>query len=98
MNRFFLAPLLLASVSIQAQDSLQLDQITVHDKKVESTEQEQSATSDAAQLLLKTPGLTIYGAGGISTLPVLRGLADDRINIQVDGIETTSSCPNHMNP
>lgn len=56
-----------------------------------------ASSSDTANLLQGTPGVDIYGAGGISGLPVIRGLADDRIRIQVDGTDLVASCPNHMN-
>ncbi|HRF74045.1 MAG TPA: TonB-dependent receptor plug domain-containing protein [Accumulibacter sp.] len=57
-----------------------------------------AATSDSARLLDGLPGVSLYGAGGVSSLPVIRGLADDRIRIQVDGMDLVSSCANHMNP
>jgi len=56
------------------------------------------ATSDTATLLRDVPGVSLYGAGGASSLPVIRGLADDRLRIKVDGMDLTASCPNHMNP
>lgn len=45
-----------------------------------------------------TAGVHLQTAGGISSLPVIHGMADDRLNIKVDGAQITSSCPNHMNP
>jgi len=56
------------------------------------------ATSDAASLLRNTPGVSLYGAGGVSSLPAIHGLADDRLRIKVDGMDLIASCPNHMNP
>ncbi|RTL56859.1 MAG: TonB-dependent receptor [Rhodocyclaceae bacterium] len=55
------------------------------------------ATSDSASLLESNPGFSVYSAGGVSGLPVLRGLADDRIKVRIDGTEITSACGNHMN-
>jgi iron complex outermembrane receptor protein len=55
-------------------------------------------TSDSARLLEGIPGVSTYGAGGISSLPVLHGLADDRLRTLVDGMDLTAACPNHMNP
>lgn len=55
-------------------------------------------TSDTARLLEAIPGVTSYGAGGISSLPVIRGLADDRLRTLVDGMDLMTACPNHMNP
>ena len=38
-----------------------------------------AATSDTARLLQDIPGISLYGAGGVSSLPAIHGLADDRI-------------------
>ena len=56
-----------------------------------------AATSDTARLLQDVPGLSVYGAGGISSLPAIHGLADDRVRTQVDGMDLMPACPNHMN-
>jgi iron complex outermembrane recepter protein len=58
---------------------------------------QRTATSDSARLLQDIPGVSLYGAGGISSLPVIHGLADDRIRTQVDGMDLMPACPNHMN-
>lgn len=57
----------------------------------------QSSTSDTAQLLQNIPGVSLYGAGGVSSLPAIHGLADDRLRIKVDGMDLISACANHMN-
>jgi iron complex outermembrane receptor protein len=57
-----------------------------------------SSTSDTASLLRGVPGVNLYGAGGVSSLPVIQGLADDRLRIKVDGMDLISACGNHMNP
>jgi iron complex outermembrane receptor protein len=57
-----------------------------------------AATSDSAALLKGLPGVSAYGAGGVSSLPVIRGLGDDRIRIKLDGMDLVSACGNHMNP
>lgn len=58
----------------------------------------QPATSDTAGLLREIPGVTVNGAGGVSSLPAIRGLADDRLRIKLDGMDLIATCPNHMNP
>jgi iron complex outermembrane receptor protein len=58
---------------------------------------QRAATSDSAQLLKDIPGVSLYGAGGISSLPAVHGLADDRLRTQVDGMDLMTACPNHMN-
>jgi len=57
-----------------------------------------AATSDAASLLKDIPGVSLQGAGGVSSLPAIHGLADDRLRIKVDGMDLISACGNHMNP
>lgn len=55
-------------------------------------------TSDTARLLEIVPGVSSYAAGGISSLPAVHGLADDRLRTTVDGMDLMTACPNHMNP
>ncbi len=55
-------------------------------------------TSDTAQLLTKAPGVSIFQSGGISGLPSINGLNDDRVKILINGMAVTSACTNHMNP
>lgn len=58
---------------------------------------QRAGTSDSARLLQDVPGVSLYGAGGVSSLPAIHGMADDRIRVQVDGMDLMSACPNHMN-
>jgi len=60
-------------------------------------QQLRAATSDSARLLQNIPGVSFYAAGAISSLPAIHGLADDRIRVQVDGMDLMAACPNHMN-
>lgn len=57
-----------------------------------------TASGDTANLLRDIPGVNVYNTGGVSSLPVIQGLADDRLRIKVDGMDLIASCPNHMNP
>jgi iron complex outermembrane receptor protein len=61
------------------------------------TNEQLSSTGNAADHLSRR-GVDFSSAGGISSLPVIRGLNDDRIKLLIDGAETTSACANHMNP
>ena len=61
-------------------------------------ESKRAAVSDTAKLLEDTPGVSLYGAGGVSSLPVIHGLNDDRVKIDINGMTLTSACANHMNP
>lgn len=56
------------------------------------------SSPDGISLLRGRPGFSAYANGGISSLPVLRGLADDRVLTTIDGATLSSFCPNHMNP
>jgi iron complex outermembrane receptor protein len=90
--------------------TLALPAVTVSDSKLDNTAPEPPgwtkpawpracrATSDTASLLSDIPGVSLYGAGGVSSLPAIHGLADDRLRIKVDGMDLIASCPNHMNP
>ncbi|WNB77492.1 TonB-dependent receptor [Methylomonas koyamae] len=61
-------------------------------------ESKRAAVSDTAKLLEDTPGVSLYGAGGVSSLPVIHGMNDDRVKIDINGMTLTSACANHMNP
>jgi iron complex outermembrane receptor protein len=64
----------------------------------ETLQSGRTASSDTAGLLRNLPGVSLFGAGGVSSLPSVHGLSDDRLRIQVDGMDLVSSCGNHMNP
>ena len=55
-------------------------------------------TSDTATLLSDEPSVSLQTGGGVSSLPVVNGLADERLLICVDCMQITSACANHMNP
>lgn len=58
----------------------------------------QSQVSDTAKLLEDIPGISLQTGGGVSALPIIHGLNDDRVKIEVNGMSITSACANHMNP
>jgi iron complex outermembrane recepter protein len=55
----------------------------------------QISSSDTAALL---SGVDSAQAGGVSGLPMIHGLGDDRIRILVNGVPVAAACPMHMNP
>ena len=55
-------------------------------------------SADPAELLRDFPGYAAQAAGGVSSLPAIRGLGDDRLRIELNGMPLISSCGNHMNP
>jgi iron complex outermembrane receptor protein len=99
-----------AAPGIAADASVELEELIVTARRIltpglglESLDADEIArrrarTSDTASLLKGIPGMSVYGAGGVSSLPVIRGLADDRLRTQVDGADIAAACPNHMNP
>jgi iron complex outermembrane recepter protein len=98
-----------SSAAWAQQPASRLDDVVVSDSRVRPTPEpatldsrslapQRAATSDAAGLLRDVPGVSLYGAGAVSSLPAINGLADDRLRIKVDGMDLIASCPNHMNP
>lgn len=57
-----------------------------------------AGSADTMSLIGGEPGMSLYANGGISSLPVMRGMADDRVLVTIDSTESTTFCPNHMNP
>lgn len=66
--------------------------------KAEDIAGQRAYVSDTATLLSDVPGMSFYGSGGVSSLPVIHGLNDDRVRIQLGGMDLISACGNHMNP
>ncbi|MFT8309245.1 TonB-dependent receptor [Acetobacter malorum] len=74
-------------------DSPSTEQVTVN-----GTRHHMSPNPDTANLFRHSLGYSAYSAGGVSSLPVLNGMADERVATFVDGMRIPSACPNHMNP
>jgi iron complex outermembrane receptor protein len=79
-------------------EEVALPSVEVRAEKIQENTASSLSSSDTASLLENEPGVSLYRAGGVSSLPVIHGLADDRIRIKVDGMDLISSCANHMNP
>lgn len=103
LSRYLLLILLVSGISL-ADESETIETIEVEAERPETDRinaqniSPNRVSSDSVSLLNTTPGVSFQTGGGISSLPVIQGLADDRINIQIDGAAVTSSCSNHMNP
>ena len=54
-------------------------------------------SADTSEMLQDYIGAYSYQAGGISALPNIRGMNDNRIRVLVDGTELTAACANSMN-
>ena len=57
-----------------------------------------ASSPDAMATLRGQPGFSAFSNGGISALPSVRGMSDDRLLTTIDGAPATAFCPNHMNP
>lgn len=80
-------------------EHMELDEINISSDTVPIQDKHQASQGgDTAKLLDKEAGVSFYRGGGVSSLPVIHGLADDRVRVQVDGMDLISSCANHMNP
>ncbi|MEM5516946.1 TonB-dependent receptor [Henriciella sp. AS95] len=64
----------------------------------EEIDKRRTSSADPLMLLSREPGVAVQSNGGIASLPILRGLADDRVGVLIDGQQATNYCPNHMNP
>ncbi len=94
-----LTPCVLAALASLAQaEELVLPSVAVSAEKMADINASAVNTSDSASLLADEPGVTLYRAGGVSSLPAIHGLADDRVRVKLDGMDLIASCPNHMNP
>lgn len=99
-----------AAYAEHSTDDIQLEKVTVSGQELDlllnqsaNLNQDQinalqSSVTDTAKLLDGLPGVSLYGAGGVSSLPAIHGLADDRLRVKVDGMDLISACANHMNP
>ncbi len=109
-HAWLLLPLLAGPAVTRAEDVTELEPIQVEGEAIAesfpgysevdlaSVRRQSGATSDTASLLLGIPGVSMNGAGGVSSLPSIHGLADDRLRIKLDGMDLVAACPNHMNP
>jgi iron complex outermembrane recepter protein len=90
--------LLAATPMIACAEELVLPSVEVRAERLQEDSEPSVNTSDTASLLGDEPGVSLYRAGGVSSLPAIHGLADDRVRVKVDGMDLVASCPNHMNP
>ncbi|GAB3410876.1 TonB-dependent receptor [Massilia agilis] len=105
LNKRLLAVAIAATLPCHAalagNDQANLPKVTITGTKADVTQVDVSRAgfpTDTAGLLQQVPGMSIVSGGGVSGLPSMRGLADDRLRIQVDGMDIVSACANHMNP
>ena len=94
---FAAEPVILQEVEVTAKKSQTLPAPADSGLDKKSLLRLRTSTSDTARLLDGQPGVSLYGAGGVSSLPVIHGMADDRVRVKVDGMDLISACANHMN-
>jgi iron complex outermembrane receptor protein len=63
-----------------------------------TVDEDRVASNDATSILRRVPGFAVYQGGGVSSLPVINGLADDRVLVVYGGMSVAAACANHMNP
>lgn len=108
LKRIVLCIALVFAPNVFAAETADLPEVNVKAKKLQplpspansganSLVRQRSNTSDTAKLLDGQPGVSLYRAGGVSSLPVIHGMADDRVRVKVDGMDLISACANHMN-
>jgi iron complex outermembrane receptor protein len=61
-------------------------------------DEDRVGSNDVTSVLRRVPGFAVYQAGGVSRLPVINGLADDRVLVVFGGMSVAAACANHMNP
>ena len=71
---------------------------TVEEIILIKSQQTMPTTTGDATSLLGSQGVEFSAAGGISQLPIIRGMNGDRVKVLIDGGEITAACANHMNP
>jgi len=109
VHRLALALLVVCANARAADDIVELDEITVSGQALTETlsantldavglAAEQVRSNDTAALFQDVPGVSLNTGGGVSSLPSVHGLADDRVKVLVNGMNLSSACANHMNP
>lgn len=71
---------------------------TQHNMNQSEINSKRSSVSDTARLLEDVSGVSLQTSGGVTALPIIHGLNDDRVKTEIDGMIIPSACPNHMNP
>jgi iron complex outermembrane receptor protein len=96
--------LALSPLAYAAEQNLVIDEVVVNASSLSNSAvdkntvaRKRASTSDTAKMLEDQPGVSLYGAGGVSSLPAIHGMADDRVRVKVDGMDLISACANHMN-
>jgi iron complex outermembrane receptor protein len=79
-----------AKVEVEVKSAIEADTQDIANRK--------TGTSDAASLFGDVPGLSLAANGGLSSLPGIHGLFDDRVKIILNGMSIAPHCSNHMNP
>ncbi|WP_295054512.1 TonB-dependent receptor plug domain-containing protein, partial [Sulfuricurvum sp.] len=95
-----------AAIAALATEPVTIQKITIESDQINSdiattklaTSKSTKMTGDSAAILADIPGVSLYNMGSSASLPVIHGMADDRVKIDIDGMTITSACPNHMNP
>ncbi len=63
----------------------------------EDIRRDADGTPDTGALITAIPGVAANTGGGVSSMPSVRGLSEQRIRIVVDNVPIDAACPNDMN-
>lgn len=63
----------------------------------EAIRRDAANTSDTGALVTTVPGVAANSGGGVSSMPSVRGLSEQRLRIVVDAMPIDAACPNDMN-
>ena len=110
LNVLKIITLILFSLNVQSENEINILPIDVTESYI--NEQSYISGADLSDELIRInsiksnnsgflldyfTGVNSANNGGTSSMPVIRGLADDRIKIKIDGMDLISACANHMN-
>ena len=109
-KKFSIFALIAISFTTQAQEEIEILSIDVTGKSINEQNYISGSyltdklirfnsikSNNSGSLLDYFTGVNSATNGGSSSMPVIRGLADDRIKIKVDGMDLIAACANHMN-
>ncbi|HAO25637.1 MAG TPA: TonB-dependent receptor, partial [Methylophaga sp.] len=80
---------MLDRVTVTAASVPTVDSTTLSENDISA---QRAYKSDTAAFLNDVAGMSMYSGGGVAGLPFMRGFADDRLRIKVDGMDLISAC------
>ena len=94
----------LLTAVVQAEDIQKLEQVESTANSINDNNRltpalaPQTPEADTSAHLENAAGANVVRNGGLTGIAQLRGLFNDRVRIEIDGMQITPACPNHMDP